>query len=101
MGLSNSLKINHLFFHISLSYSLSLSLSYSFSQEAVMGAIEKVCLVLPKTLSAQCKDLIETYGQAIIDLLVQEADPKTVCALLGLCKDADRLLIRTFVLNTN
>ncbi|XP_031434822.1 prosaposin isoform X2 [Clupea harengus] len=63
------------------------------TEEAVMGAIEKVCLVLPKTLSAQCKDLIETYGQAIIDLLVQEADPKTVCALLGLCKDADRLLI--------
>uniref|UniRef100_A0AAZ3RWY4 Prosaposin n=1 Tax=Oncorhynchus tshawytscha TaxID=74940 RepID=A0AAZ3RWY4_ONCTS len=50
----------------------------------------KVCSVLPPPLSAQCKDLIESYGQAIIKLLLQEADPKTICTVLGLCKDASR-----------
>lgn len=63
-------------------------------QEEVMQAVEKVCSLLPATLSAQCKDLIDTYGQAIIELLIQEADPKTVCNLLGLCRDASRSFIR-------
>lgn len=52
--------------------------------------MESVCSVLPSTLTAQCKDLIETYGQAIIELLVQQADPKTMCTVLALCNGADR-----------
>ncbi|XP_036402825.1 prosaposin isoform X2 [Megalops cyprinoides] len=63
------------------------------TEENVVHAVEKVCKVLPSTLSAQCKDLIEAYGQAIIELLVQEADPATICTLLGLCKDASRTYI--------
>lgn len=55
------------------------------SEAEIVQAVEKVCNILPSTLTAQCKDLIETYGQAIIDLLVQEADPKTVCSFLALC----------------
>ncbi|KAG9344433.1 hypothetical protein JZ751_011103 [Albula glossodonta] len=65
------------------------------TEENVVHAVEKVCMVLPSTLSAQCKDLIEAYGQAIIELLVQEADPKTVCTVLGLCKDANRAYIHS------
>lgn len=55
--------------------------------------MEKVCTLLPSSLSGQCKDLIETYGQAIIDLLVQEADPKTVCTVLALCNQASRAYV--------
>ncbi|KAK7148161.1 hypothetical protein R3I93_012471 [Phoxinus phoxinus] len=55
------------------------------SEAEIMQAVEKVCDILPSSLTAQCKDLLETYGQAIIELLVQEADPKTLCSLLGLC----------------
>lgn len=58
--------------------------------------MEKVCTLLPSTLSAQCKDLIETYGQAIIELLVQQADPKTVCTVLALCNDASRVYVGKF-----
>uniref|UniRef100_A0A8C9T0N7 Prosaposin n=1 Tax=Scleropages formosus TaxID=113540 RepID=A0A8C9T0N7_SCLFO len=57
--------------------------------EAVVHAVEKVCSLLPSTLKSQCKDLIDAYGQAIIELLVQEADPKTICTVLGLCKGAN------------
>uniref|UniRef100_A0A672LIQ7 Prosaposin-like n=1 Tax=Sinocyclocheilus grahami TaxID=75366 RepID=A0A672LIQ7_SINGR len=55
------------------------------SEEEIVQAVEKVCNILPSTLKAQCKDLIETYGQAIIELLMQEADPKTICSFLALC----------------
>lgn len=59
-----------------------------------MQAVEMVCDILPSTLTAQCRDLIEAYGQAIIELLVQEADPKTICTFLTLCKEASRTFIR-------
>lgn len=72
----------------------------SSSQEEVIKAVEKVCGLLPSTLSGQCKDLIETYGQAIIELLVQQADPKTVCTVLALCNDARRTYVRKFSLFT-
>ncbi|XP_077468862.1 prosaposin [Stigmatopora argus] len=63
------------------------------TEEEVIEAVEKVCSILPKTLTDQCKDLIETYGQAIIDLLVQQADPKTVCTFLSLCNGAKRAYV--------
>nr|XP_019949387.1 PREDICTED: prosaposin isoform X1 [Paralichthys olivaceus] len=63
------------------------------TEEEVLQAVEKVCTILPSTLTAQCKDLIETYGQAIIELLVQQADPKTVCTVLALCNDASRAYV--------
>uniref|UniRef100_A0A4W5RAT4 Prosaposin n=1 Tax=Hucho hucho TaxID=62062 RepID=A0A4W5RAT4_9TELE len=63
------------------------------TEQDVVHVVEKVCSVLPSSLSVQCKDLIEAYGQAIIELLVQEADPKTVCTVLALCKDASRAFI--------
>lgn len=65
-------------------------------QEEIVQIMEKICNILPSTLTAQCKDLMDSYGQAIIDLLVQEADPKTICTLLGLCSGAKRTFIRTF-----
>ncbi|XP_041116849.1 prosaposin-like isoform X1 [Polyodon spathula] len=63
------------------------------TEESIIHAVKVVCSILPDTLSAQCRDLIESYGQAIIELLIQEADPKTICTVLGLCKDASRLYI--------
>ncbi|XP_026165015.1 prosaposin isoform X1 [Mastacembelus armatus] len=63
------------------------------TEEEVIQAVEKVCTLLPSSLNAQCKDLIETYGQAIIELLVQEVDPKTVCTMLALCNDASRAYV--------
>lgn len=67
-------------------------------QEEVIKAVEKVCTYLPSTLSGQCKDLVETYGQAIIELLVQQADPKTVCTVLALCNDAHRAYVGKLLL---
>uniref|UniRef100_A0A9J8B6X5 Prosaposin n=1 Tax=Cyprinus carpio carpio TaxID=630221 RepID=A0A9J8B6X5_CYPCA len=57
----------------------------SSSSREIVQAVETICNILPSTLTPQCKDLIETYGQAIIELLVQEADPKTICTFLALC----------------
>nr|XP_020457587.1 prosaposin isoform X1 [Monopterus albus] len=63
------------------------------TEEQVIQAVEKVCTLLPSSLSEQCKSLIEVYGEAIIELLVQEADPESVCTVLGLCNNARRAYV--------
>lgn len=75
---------------------MCLALTYLFFlyQEEIIHAVESVCSALPSSLTAQCKDLVETYGQAIIELLVQQADPKTVCTMLALCNGASRTFVR-------
>ncbi|XP_041363573.1 prosaposin-like [Gigantopelta aegis] len=55
------------------------------SEAAVEAALDQVCDILPQTISQECKDFIATYGRAIIQLLVQELDPKKICTILGLC----------------
>uniref|UniRef100_A0A8C1LS53 Prosaposin n=1 Tax=Cyprinus carpio TaxID=7962 RepID=A0A8C1LS53_CYPCA len=61
--------------------------------EEIVQAVETICDILPSTLTPQCKDLIETYGQAIIELLVQEADPKTICTFLALCNGVSHVSV--------
>ncbi|XP_018934839.1 prosaposin isoform X1 [Cyprinus carpio] len=63
------------------------------SEEEIVQAVETICDILPSTLTPQCKDLIETYGQAIIELLVQEADPKTICTFLALCNGVSHVSV--------
>ncbi|KAL5018283.1 hypothetical protein ScPMuIL_004005 [Solemya velum] len=55
------------------------------STEDIKAALEKVCSLLPSTLSKECDDFIEKYATTIIQLLEEELDPKAICRLLGLC----------------
>ncbi|CAK9146872.1 unnamed protein product [Ilex paraguariensis] len=36
-------------------------------------------------VSQQCKNVVEQYGQTIMDLLSAEAQPKKICSQIGLC----------------
>lgn len=36
-------------------------------------------------VSQQCKNVVEQYGQTIMDLLIAEAQPKRICSQIGLC----------------
>ncbi|XP_068596991.1 prosaposin isoform X3 [Brachionichthys hirsutus] len=72
---------------------LEFRLTDNSTEEEVIQAVETVCGYLPSSYAVQCRDLIEAYGKAIIELLVQEADPKTVCTMLALCNGARRLYI--------
>ncbi|XP_048256787.1 prosaposin-like [Haliotis rufescens] len=55
------------------------------SQAEVEAALEKVCTLLPATISAECSQFVQEYGPAVINLLVNKLDPKSVCKTLRLC----------------
>ncbi|XP_036590419.1 prosaposin isoform X2 [Trichosurus vulpecula] len=57
------------------------------SKEDMVHAVEKVCSVIPKSMAQECRDLVESYGPAIVDLLLDETSPHLVCSLLNLCRN--------------
>lgn len=56
-------------------------------QNEIIEVVDFVCAHLPKTLMNDCINFVELYGEAVIDILVdEEMDPKQVCQNLKLCK---------------
>ena len=56
------------------------------SKEAIENALKMVCSKLPSTISQECSDFVNQYADLVIDLLIQEGDPKKVCTALSLCQ---------------
>jgi len=68
---------------------LDSMLADNATEQEIEQAVEKVCNLLPSTISSECDSLVEQYGPAIIKLLASEAAPATICGFLGLCGSGD------------
>lgn len=55
------------------------------TREDIENAVESVCGLMPRTLSEECQDYVEAYGDQVIELLAQEIDPAQVCQMIHLC----------------
>ncbi|XP_069698221.1 uncharacterized protein Sap-r [Periplaneta americana] len=55
------------------------------TEEKIEDAVKNACDKLPKTIEDQCKQFVESYGNAFIALLAEEIDPSLICPQLGLC----------------
>ena len=47
--------------------------------------MDKVCDLLPSTISAECISIIKQYGPMIIQLLINNVKPEEVCTEIKLC----------------
>ncbi|KAI1231618.1 hypothetical protein IHE44_0007694 [Lamprotornis superbus] len=54
-------------------------------EEEIVHEMEVVCRLFPGSVKDQCKDFIEVYGQAVIDMLLESTSPEAVCAMLKCC----------------
>lgn len=58
-----------------------------------MNDIEKVCYMLPHGIIGQCKDFVDSYGKAVVIMLLEATDPAAICTMLRCCprsRDAHR-----------
>uniref|UniRef100_A0A803W7I3 Prosaposin n=1 Tax=Ficedula albicollis TaxID=59894 RepID=A0A803W7I3_FICAL len=55
------------------------------TEEEIVHEMEVVCRLFPGSVKDQCKDFIEVYGQAVIDMLLEATSPEAVCAMLKCC----------------
>uniref|UniRef100_A0A8B9T495 Saposin B-type domain-containing protein n=1 Tax=Anas platyrhynchos TaxID=8839 RepID=A0A8B9T495_ANAPL len=51
-------------------------------REEIVHEMEVVCYLFPASVKDQCKDFIEVYGQALIDMLLEATNPEAVCVML-------------------
>jgi hypothetical protein len=48
-------------------------------QEAIRQELDKLCLELPKSLAADCRDFVDTYEEELVDMLLADFTPKEIC----------------------
>lgn len=53
--------------------------------ESIKKTVENTCEKLPKALRGECQGFVDTYGDAIIAMFVQDIDPSLVCPKIGVC----------------
>ena len=56
------------------------------SQTAIAHMLERVCNMVPSAYRDQCEAFIEQYSKKLIELLLEESPPHTICTLIHLCK---------------
>lgn len=61
------------------------TLTNPVTEERVKHVLSNICKKLPGSIEGECNEFIDTYGDAIVAILVQEIDPAHVCGMLRLC----------------
>ncbi|NXT17401.1 SAP protein, partial [Syrrhaptes paradoxus] len=60
-------------------------LENNMTEEQLVNDLEKVCYVLPHSVIGQCKDFVNSYGKAVVIMLLEATDPAAVCTMLHCC----------------
>uniref|UniRef100_A0A2K5UU58 Prosaposin n=1 Tax=Macaca fascicularis TaxID=9541 RepID=A0A2K5UU58_MACFA len=55
------------------------------TEKEILDTFDKMCSKLPKSLSEECQEVVDTYGSSILSILLQEVSPELVCSMLRLC----------------
>ncbi|KAM9282240.1 prosaposin-like [Cariama cristata] len=60
-------------------------LENNVTEEQLVNDIEKVCYMLPHGVIGQCKDFVDSYGKAVVIMLLEATDPVAICTMLRCC----------------
>uniref|UniRef100_A0A672UD95 Prosaposin n=1 Tax=Strigops habroptila TaxID=2489341 RepID=A0A672UD95_STRHB len=63
----------------------TVQLELGTNTEQLVNDIEKVCYMLPHSVIGQCKDFVDSYGKAVVIMLLEATDPAAVCTMLRCC----------------
>ncbi|XP_078220955.1 prosaposin-like [Callithrix jacchus] len=55
------------------------------TEKEILDALDKMCAKLPKSLSEECQEVVDTYSSSILSILLQEVSAEVVCSMLRLC----------------
>lgn len=62
------------------------------AEAQIEKVVKEACDYLPGSVEGQCREFVDTYGNAVIALLAQEIDPSQVCPEMGLCPSAESVV---------
>jgi len=62
------------------------------TEAEIEKVVKEACNYLPASVEGQCREFVDTYGNAVIALLAQEMDPSQICPQIGLCPPAESVV---------
>ena len=75
-------------------YRLREWLQDEHTRDEMEKKLNDICAHMPSSLEGQCSNFVNTYGPAIIVLIINNSDPNEICPLLHLCEP--EMIIDTF-----
>ena len=60
-------------------------IEWNRTEQEIIQYINQICILMPTNLQAECSGIIETYGADIIELVLAELSPDTICEFIGVC----------------
>ncbi|XP_048578655.1 prosaposin isoform X2 [Nematostella vectensis] len=63
------------------------------TQDEIKVALNKVCSLLPSSISKECASFVNTYEEEVLKILSQELNPDMVCTSLGLCSGVKQAVL--------
>ncbi|XP_015439486.1 PREDICTED: prosaposin [Dufourea novaeangliae] len=60
---------------------------------SIKNAVAKACKYLPASKQSTCTDMINIYGQSIINLIQQNTKKNKICSKIGLCAASDYSMV--------
>merc|ERR1712136_357558 len=70
---------------IAVSDILAHEINQNSTETEVIMALEKVCSLVGKDISAECDALVENYGDDLVKFIIAEITSGEICKKLGLC----------------
>ncbi|EDV90600.1 prosaposin [Drosophila grimshawi] len=55
------------------------------TDDEIKHTVENICTKMPHGVAAQCRNFVEMYGDAVIALLIQGLNPRSVCPMMQMC----------------
>ncbi|KAJ4926073.1 hypothetical protein JOQ06_008257 [Pogonophryne albipinna] len=55
------------------------------TEDAVIKLLGEICHILPSKFRHQCEDIVGKFSKTVLDAIVSQATPQTICTLLHMC----------------
>ena len=60
-------------------------LQINATAQEVEALLTEVCDIIPKEYQAGCQEIVKEYGTDLINMLLKEISPDSICKMIGLC----------------